>query len=153
MHIDDLSEKLCDLKSSTDVFWSAYKNCLTIKSRLIFHHFSKTILLSLVFLKNLLFSTPILLLSVVHWTTIAFYHHLHSILFTVYHGLIFRIDAISKVISKLNVNKAHGVDEVSVAMLKQLQIIFDRCMSEGKFPSSWKLANVQPVHKKSSRLL
>ena len=69
--------------------------------------------------------------------------------------------AIAKVISKLNANKAHGVDQVSIAMLKlcsneitkPLKTIFDRCILEGKFPSSWKLANVQPVHKKSSRQL
>ena len=36
---------------------------------------------------------------------------------------------------------------------KPLKIIFDCSMSEGKFPTLWKLANVQPVHKKSSRQL
>ena len=64
-----------------------------------------------------------------------------------------------EVISKLNANKAHGADHVSIAMLKlcssevskPLKIIFQRCMSEGKFPSLWKKANVQPVHKKDSR--
>ena len=32
-----------------------------------------------------------------------------------------------------------------------LCLIFQRCISTGKFPDSWKLANVQPIHKKSDR--
>ena len=61
----------------------------------------------------------------------------------------------------MNANKAHGADQVSIAMLKMcgneilapLKLIFERSISEGKFPSSWKMANVQPVHKKDSRQL
>ena len=32
-----------------------------------------------------------------------------------------------------------------------LHIIFERCISSGEFPDSWKYANVQPVHKKDDR--
>ena len=32
-----------------------------------------------------------------------------------------------------------------------LSIIFQRSVSSGKFPDSWKLANVQPIHKKNNR--
>ena len=39
------------------------------------------------------------------------------------------------------------IEEVSIP----LKMIFDRCIAEGTFPSSWKKANVQPVHKKNSR--
>ena len=36
-------------------------------------------------------------------------------------------------------------------VLTPLKLIFQKSLAEGKFPSSWKLANVQPVHKKDSR--
>ena len=38
-------------------------------------------------------------------------------------------------------------DEVSYP----LKLIFEACLSRGKYPTLWKKANVQPVHKKSSR--
>ena len=38
-------------------------------------------------------------------------------------------------------------DEVSIP----LKLIFEKCIHTGKFPSLWKQANVQPVHKKNSR--
>ena len=68
-------------------------------------------------------------------------------------------DAISSIINKLNSKKAHGYDGISIPMLKlcsvevakPLSLIFKRCLDTGKFPSSWKYANVQPVHKKNSR--
>ena len=66
---------------------------------------------------------------------------------------------IFKIIRGLNSNKAHGHDGISVTMLKisapsvvkPLNLIFSKCLLEGIFPSLWKLANVQPVHKKSNR--
>ena len=36
---------------------------------------------------------------------------------------------------------------------KPLKLIFDCSLATGRFPSTWKLANVQPVHKKNSRQL
>ena len=68
---------------------------------------------------------------------------------------------IIQIISKLNSNKAHGYDEISVAMLKlcpaeiakPLNIIFCNCLSTGNFPDFWKFANVQPVYKKGDRQL
>ena len=61
---------------------------------------------------------------------------------------------ITKIIEKLNSNKAHGYDNISIAMFKicsfevalPLQIIYQRCLNEGTFPASWKKANVQPIH-------
>jgi hypothetical protein len=66
---------------------------------------------------------------------------------------------IVSVIKKLDVKKAHGHDGISIAMLKlcpnevakPLNLIFKKCISTGEFPDLWKLANVQPVHKKNSR--
>ena len=69
------------------------------------------------------------------------------------------MSTIAKIIDTLNPNKAHGVDNISIAMLKicaveisiPLKLIFERCLDEGTFPASWKKANVQPIHKKGSR--
>ena len=68
-------------------------------------------------------------------------------------------DKIVEIILKLDAKKAHGCDNISVAMLKScpneiavpLSIIYQKCVSTGKFPDSWKLANVQPIHKKNNR--
>ena len=37
------------------------------------------------------------------------------------------------------------------AVATPLNIIFRKCLSDGVFPKMWKLANVQPIHKKDSR--
>ena len=66
---------------------------------------------------------------------------------------------ISSIISKLNSKKAHGHDDIAINMLKlakdeityPLKLILDKCIQTGKYPSLWKKANVQPVHKKNSR--
>ena len=70
-------------------------------------------------------------------------------------------DQIVKIINNINNNKALGFDDVSVKMIKlcpelisiPLKIIFEKCIQQGAFPDIWKRANVQPVHKKSSRQL
>ena len=74
-------------------------------------------------------------------------------------GIILSEKEISCVINKLNSKKAYGPDNISIPMLKlcsmevakPLLLIYQKCMQDGKFPSSWKYANVQPVHKKNSR--
>ena len=66
---------------------------------------------------------------------------------------------IVKIISRLDPNKAHGHDMLSIRMIKlcgnsickPLSIIFKDCLSEGKFPHEWKKANVTPVHKKGNK--
>ena len=66
---------------------------------------------------------------------------------------------IVKIISRLNPNKAHGHDMLSIRMIKlcgnsickPLSIFFKDCLSEGKFPHEWKKANVVPVHKKGNK--
>ena len=68
-------------------------------------------------------------------------------------------DKIINIILKLNSKKAHGYDDISIAMLKlcapavskHLNLIFKKCLSEGVFPKAWKFAKVQPIHKKNSR--
>ena len=66
---------------------------------------------------------------------------------------------IAKIINRLDPNKAHGHDMLSIQMIKlfgnstckALSIIFKDCLSEGKFPHEWKKANVVPVHKKENK--
>ena len=66
---------------------------------------------------------------------------------------------IVKIISRLDPNKAHGHDMLSIRMIKlcgnsickPLSIIFKDCLSEGKFPYEWKKANVVPVHKRGNK--
>ena len=70
-----------------------------------------------------------------------------------------RISDIITIIEKLNPKKAHGVDGISIELLRKckdelalpLKIIFEKCLETGCYPSLWKKANVQPTHKKDSR--
>ena len=66
-----------------------------------------------------------------------------------------------KVIRKLDPNKAHGHNKISICMLKlsdkaickPLHMIFTSCLETGVFPIHWKKANVVPIHKKESKQL
>ena len=160
-YIKDLSDKLSNPKSSNNIFWSAFKRLLN----------NKKLTNIPPLLENNLFVTNFLEKATIFNTYFAsicrpldngsslpvLTYNTDKILSSV----VFSEITIAKVISKLNANKAHGADEISIAMLKlcgneiskPLKIIFDCSMSEGKFPTLWKLANVQPVHKKSSRQL
>ena len=68
---------------------------------------------------------------------------------------------IINIINNFCPNKAHGYAGISVSMLKlcaveaaiPLQIIFQDCINSGIFPDSWKYANVQPIHKKTTARL
>ena len=68
-------------------------------------------------------------------------------------------EKIEAIINKLNSKKAHGPDSISPSMLKicsaevavPLCLIYKKCLSNGVFPSKWKFANLQSVHKKNSR--
>ena len=62
---------------------------------------------------------------------------------------------INEIIAGLNINKAHGPDNISVNMVKlcgehlcvPLKIIFDNILETGIFPDHWKEGNVTLVHK------
>ena len=68
---------------------------------------------------------------------------------------------ISNIISNLNINKAHGYDNISIRIIKifgksiykPLELIFRNSLADGKFPRMWKKANVIPVHKKNEKNL
>ena len=62
-------------------------------------------------------------------------------------------------IKALNVNKAHGWDDISIRMVKisgeslvkPLINIFSLSLDSGKFPSNWKKANIVPIYKKGDK--
>jgi hypothetical protein len=65
---------------------------------------------------------------------------------------------ILKHIKNLNPNKSHGHDQISIRMIKicdraltkPLFIIYKNSIEKGVFPTSWKHANVLPIHKKDN---
>ena len=68
-------------------------------------------------------------------------------------------DEIVEIILKQKLKKTHECNSISMAMLKlcpgeiaiPLSLIFQQCIETGRFPDSWKLANVQPVHRTNNR--
>ena len=68
-------------------------------------------------------------------------------------------DDILKIITKLDPNKAHGHDKMSIRMIKicsssickPLRLIFNHCIDSGIYPCEWKKANVVPIHKKGDK--
>ena len=66
---------------------------------------------------------------------------------------------VSDIIKNVNVNKAHGPDEISGRMIEicggnitlPLSIIFNNIIKTGIFPDLWNCASVSPVHKKNSK--
>ena len=65
-------------------------------------------------------------------------------------------DGILPITKNLNVDKAHGWDQLSIRMIKTcgdaitfpLKLIFKSMINEGVFPDDWKETNVVPFHKK-----
>ena len=74
-------------------------------------------------------------------------------------AITFTCDDIATLIKSLDPNKAHGLDMISIRVLKRcdksiskpLDLIFQSCIKQGKFPTEWKKANVVPVHKKGDK--
>ena len=68
---------------------------------------------------------------------------------------------ILSIIRSLDPKKAHGWDNISINMIKlcdieivkPLYLIYKECLETGRFPSSWKKANVLVIHKKENRQL
>ena len=71
----------------------------------------------------------------------------------------FKKEDILKIIRKLNVNKAHGHDDISIRMLKicdsvvtePLSILFKNCIESGIFPNVWKMSHIIPSYKKNDK--
>ena len=70
-------------------------------------------------------------------------------------------DDLISIIKNLNIDKAHGWDQLSIRMIKTcgdaitfpLKLIFKSMINEGVFPDDWKETNVVPFHKKESKNL
>ena len=68
----------------------------------------------------------------------------------------YTVNDIKSTISKLDPNKAHGYDMISIHMIKlygdlinkTLEMIFKSCLNQEVFPAEWKKANAVPVYKK-----
>ena len=73
--------------------------------------------------------------------------------------LDFDVNNIINIIGKLNPNKAHGHDGISIRMIqissdsiaKPLYLIFKNCLEASTFPAIWKKGNIIPVHKKGDK--
>ena len=75
--------------------------------------------------------------------------------------LDFNENATLKIIRALNINKAHGHDDISIKMiqicdrtlLKPLIISFQNSVKYSYYPDIWKRPNIIPVHKKCNEQL
>ena len=73
--------------------------------------------------------------------------------------IIINRNLILDIIKNLNINKAHGPDDISGRMIHlcganitlPLSIIFNNITNTEIFPNLWKSANITPVHKKDSK--
>ena len=76
-------------------------------------------------------------------------------------NVIFSEDDITRHIKKLNPNKSHGHDNLSIKIIqmfgqsisKPLFIIYSNCIRQSYFPKTWKMGNVIPVYKKNEKNL
>ena len=76
-------------------------------------------------------------------------------------SISFNDQDILNVIHSLNINKAHGFDDLSIRLLKicdssivkPLSIIFKNCLQSGSFPNNWKKPNVVSIRKKDDKQL
>ena len=74
-------------------------------------------------------------------------------------SLQFEDKDIIKIIRSLDINKAHGHDDISIRMLKicyltiikPLSIIFINSVNNSTFPGLWKKSNICPIHKKGDK--
>ena len=70
-------------------------------------------------------------------------------------SITFSESDVIKVVTALDINKAHGHDNISVRMIKlcttsvanPLTLIFQNSMAAGTFAIQWKRANIVPIHK------
>ena len=71
-------------------------------------------------------------------------------------SLDFNENELLKIIRALNINKAHGHDDISIRMIKicdkslikPLTFLFKTSLRSSHYPDIWKKSNIIPVHKK-----
>jgi hypothetical protein len=75
------------------------------------------------------------------------------------HTVQVNVADVEKILNSLKVRKSTGSDNISNMLLKSCSIsiaqpltrLFQHCLDSGKFPDSWKLANVTPVFKRGNK--
>ena len=148
-YYSSISKRMINPLASTKTYWLIIKSFLYNKNRYITKYKDKTELFNNFFANQCsLIKTFSVLPSVLLKETE-----------NVISSINFSLDDIAKIIQKLDPNKAHGHDMISIRMLKicgnsvyrPLQLIFRSCIENGKLPSEWKKANVVPVHKKGNK--
>ena len=158
-YLDNLSNKICNPTTGQKTFWSAYKRLSNKKKvtnipplfengKYISNFKEKSSIFNKYFALQ---CQPFDIASNLPVFTPLTPNSLSDISFS--HAQIIAI------IKKLDSKKANGFDSISAAMLKAcpdevsipLFLIFKKCLESGSFPSAWKHANVQPVHKKNCR--
>ena len=161
-YYSDLSTKLVKQKSNHKIYWSVLKRFLNNKkipcipplfhdNKLVTDLRKKADIFNSFFAKqcSLINSDSSLPSKIIKKTDISLY------------SVKFFTKNILQIINKLDSNKAHGHDEISIRMLKicgssfcrPLQIIYKSCLNKGKFLQEWKRANVVPVRKKNDKQL
>ena len=76
-------------------------------------------------------------------------------------SLDFNEDELLKIIRTLNINKAHGHDDISIriiktcdkSLIKPLTFLFKTSVRSSHYPDIWKKSNIIPVHKKNDKRL
>ena len=74
-------------------------------------------------------------------------------------SIVFNDESILKIIRALDVNKAHGHDDISIRMIKlcdksifpAISLIYKNCINSGIFHNIWKKSNIVPVHRKGDK--
>ena len=68
-------------------------------------------------------------------------------------------ESLLKIVRSLDINKAHGHDDISIRMIKicdkaivpAISLIYKNCIETGSFPKIWKKSNIIPIHKKGDK--
>ncbi len=76
-------------------------------------------------------------------------------------NVVFEVDTVCKIMKSINVSKATGPDGIGNKLLREcadslaipLTDLFNKSMSDGIFPDTWKLSHISPVYKKAFRYL
>ena len=157
-YFEKLGKKLSDPSTGTKSYWTTLKNILNKKKNSVI----PPLLENGVFITNFQAKADIFNeLFVEECSIIPNNSVLPSLIFRTNKLSNIAIDEteILKLIRKLNTNKAHGRDELSVKMIKlcdntivlPLRLVYEKCLATGTYPQIWKMANVLPIHKKESR--
>lgn len=73
--------------------------------------------------------------------------------------LSFDVAEVFKILKSLDINKGPGPDKIEPLFFYNcadticvpLTLLFNKCMTDGIFPTSWKMAHITPVHKGGSK--